>query len=108
MFQSSAIVLKHPCPIRTQRAGLGPTLGLKMQSKNQDEKKDLKRGWLMRGRKPKQESRATELRRILIEWKQAPASSRPSLRSFACELGTSHQLLAFSLKGLDEWQGQLY
>jgi hypothetical protein len=63
---------------------------------------------LMRGRKPKQESRATELRRILIEWKQAPEPSRPSLRALACELGTSHQLLAFYLNGLDEWQGREY
>jgi hypothetical protein len=62
----------------------------------------------MRGRKPKQESHATELRRILIEWKQAPESSRLSLRSLACELGTSHQLLAFFLNGLDEWQGRQY
>jgi hypothetical protein len=62
----------------------------------------------MSGRKPRQESRATELRRILIEWEQAPESSRPSLRSLACELGTSHQLLAFFLKGLDEWRGQQY
>lgn len=58
----------------------------------------------MRGRKPKDESRATEFRRRFIGWKQTPESSRPSLRALACELGTSHQLLKHYLKGLEEWQ----
>lgn len=51
-----------------------------------------------RGRKPAHESRATEFRRKLIEWKQTPESSRPSLRALARELGTSHQLLTFYLE----------
>jgi hypothetical protein len=58
----------------------------------------------MRGRKPRQESRAIQFRRKLIEWKQTPESSRPPLRALARELGTSHQLLAFLLKGLEKWQ----
>jgi hypothetical protein len=62
----------------------------------------------MRGRKPRQESRAIEFRRKLIEWKQTHASSRPSLRALARELGTSHQLLAFYLNGLEKWQGGEY
>ena len=53
------------------------------------------------GRRPANKSRARELRQELIAWKQAPESSRLSLRSLACKLGTSHQLLAFFLKGLD-------
>lgn len=60
------------------------------------------------GRKPSHESRATEFRRELIEWKQNPESSRPSLRALARELGTSHQLLAFYLMGLGEWQAREY
>jgi hypothetical protein len=60
------------------------------------------------GRKPAQESRATEFRRKLMEWKQTPKSSRPSLRALARELGTSHQLLTFYLKGFEEWQGKEY
>jgi len=60
------------------------------------------------GRKPAQESRATEFRRTLMAWKQTPESSRPSLRALARELGTSHQLLTFYLKGLGKWQGKEY
>jgi hypothetical protein len=59
-----------------------------------------------RGRKPMQESRATEFRRKLIEWKQTPESSRRPQRALARELCTSHQLLAFYLKGLEKWQGE--
>jgi hypothetical protein len=55
------------------------------------------------GRKPKRESRAAEFRQRLIAWKQLPESLRPSLRALACELGTSHQLLAHYLDGLEEW-----
>lgn len=62
----------------------------------------------VRGRKPAQESRATEFRRKLMEWKQTPQSSRPSLRALAGELGTSHQLLSFHLKHLDRWQAKEY
>jgi hypothetical protein len=60
------------------------------------------------GRKPAQESRATEFRRTLIAWKQTAESSRPSLRVLACELGTSHQLLSFYLKSLEKWQIKEY
>jgi DNA-binding transcriptional MocR family regulator len=58
----------------------------------------------MRGRKPKQESRAREIRARLLVWKQSPESLRPSLRALAAETGVSHQLLSFYLKGLEEWQ----
>jgi hypothetical protein len=60
------------------------------------------------GRKPTQESRATEFRRRLTAWKQTPVSLRPSLRALARELGTSHQLLTFYLKRLEKWQGKEY
>ena len=56
------------------------------------------------GRKPKEESRATELRQALIEWQETPKSSRPSLRALAAELGTSHQLLKHYLDGLEKWR----
>lgn len=59
----------------------------------------------MRGRKPKQESRGTEIRARLAGWKQMP-ESRPSLRTLARELGTSHQLLSHYLEGLEKWQAQ--
>ena len=54
------------------------------------------------GRKPAQESRATEFRRSLIAWQQTPESSRLSLRALARELGTSHQLLKHYLDGLEK------
>ena len=57
----------------------------------------------MRGRKPKQESRSTEIRQRLVEWSQTPASARPSLRALARELGTTHQLLGHYLDRLEEW-----
>jgi hypothetical protein len=53
------------------------------------------------GRKPAYESRATELRQRLIVWKQMPIALRPSLRAFAIQLGTSHQILSYYLGGLD-------
>lgn len=56
----------------------------------------------IRGRKPKQESRAAEIRARLAEWKQMPEFSRPSLRALARELGTSHQLLNHYLFTLEE------
>jgi hypothetical protein len=59
-----------------------------------------------RGRKPAYESRAAELRQKLTVWKDIPESERPSLRALARETNTSHQLLAFFLKGLEEWQHQ--
>jgi hypothetical protein len=58
----------------------------------------------MRGRKPTQESRSTEFRQSLIEWKQSPEWSRPSLRALARQLGTSHQLLKHYLDGLEKWR----
>src|SRR5258708_4296467 len=61
-----------------------------------------------RGRKPADESRARILRSRLVVWKQTPESQRVSLRTLAAELGTSHQLLAFYLRGLDEWQRKDY
>jgi hypothetical protein len=56
------------------------------------------------GRKPKQESRATELRQALIAWKQIPEGSRPSLRYLALQLQTSHQLLTHFLRTLEDWE----
>jgi transcriptional regulator with XRE-family HTH domain len=60
----------------------------------------------MRGRRPKQESRAEEFRQQLIDWRRAPEFSRPSLRALARELGTSHQLLGHYLSGLEAWSGR--
>lgn len=37
-----------------------------------------------------------------------PEFSRPSLRTLAGELGTSHQLLSFYLKNLHKWQSKEY
>jgi hypothetical protein len=62
----------------------------------------------MSGRNPKPESRGTEFRATLSEWKRTPENLRPSLRALARDLGTSHQLLAFYLKGLEEWQAEEY
>jgi hypothetical protein len=62
----------------------------------------------MRGRKPKQESREAELRSRLIAWNQTREAFRPSLRTLARELGTSHQLLGFCLKNLHKWQSKQY
>jgi len=62
----------------------------------------------MRGRKPKKESRATEFRERLLAWKRIPESSRPSLRALARGLGTSHQMLAHCLTGLEKWQADEY
>jgi hypothetical protein len=58
----------------------------------------------MSGRKPAQESRATEFRQKLMEWKQTPQSLRPSLRALARMLVTSHQLLKHYLDGLEKWR----
>lgn len=62
----------------------------------------------MRGRRPRQESRETEIRARLAEWKGTPEFARPSLRALARKLGTSHQLLRHYLKRWDQWQGQEY
>lgn len=56
-----------------------------------------------RGRKPANESRATEFRLRLWKWKQTPEAERISLRALAVELNTSHQLLSSYLDTLDEW-----
>jgi hypothetical protein len=60
----------------------------------------------MRGRKLKLQSRATEFRQRLIQWKQSPVSFRPSLRALAGDLATSHQLLSYFLSTLDEWRSE--
>ena len=60
------------------------------------------------GRKPAHESCATEFHHSLTAWQRTPESSRPSLRALARELGTSHQLLSFYLKRLDQWQANEY
>jgi hypothetical protein len=60
----------------------------------------------MKGRKPKQESRAVEFRHRLVEWKHLPEHVRPSLRALAIDLGTSHQLLQHYLDGLEKWQAR--
>jgi hypothetical protein len=62
----------------------------------------------VRGRKPKAQSRGTEICVKLAEWKRVPESSRPSLRALAYALGTSHQLLGFYLKNLHKWQSKEY
>jgi hypothetical protein len=61
-----------------------------------------------RGRKRISESRATEIRARLAEWKQIPEPIRISLRALAAEMGTSHQLLAFYLRRWDMWQAKEY
>ena len=61
-----------------------------------------------RGRKPGGESRAASIRARLVTWRRDPESQRVSLRALAAELGTSHQLLSFYLRGLDDWQRKDY
>jgi hypothetical protein len=61
-----------------------------------------------RGRKAIGESQASAIRTRLVSWRQTPETSRISLRALASELGTSHQLLAFYLRGLDKWQKTEY
>lgn len=65
---------------------------------------DLESRGARRGRKPAGESRAAEIRARLAAWKQTPEQERISLRTLAAELGTSHQLLSFYLRGLDKRQ----
>lgn len=65
-------------------------------------------GRLRGGRKPASESRATEIRARLVEWKQIPEPIRISLRALAAEIGTSHQLLSFYLRRWDKWQAKEY
>ena len=57
-----------------------------------------------RGRKPASQSRAPEIRTKLLKWKETPNPQRISLRALAAEIGTSHQLLSFHLRRLEEWQ----
>src|SRR5258708_4160965 len=66
--------------------------------------KGIKEAAPKRGRKRISESRATEIRTRLVEWKQIPEATRISLRALAAEIGTSHQLLSFYLERLNEWQ----
>src|SRR5438094_5272847 len=58
----------------------------------------------MKGRKRKEESRATVFRQQLTESKQTPKALRPSLRALARDLGTTHQLLSHYLAGIDKWR----
>ena len=60
----------------------------------------------MRGRKRKEESRATEFRQKLVEWQQTPESLRLPLRAVARELHTSHALLQHYLNNLGKWQAE--
>jgi len=62
----------------------------------------------MRGRKPKQESRAAEIRAKLAAWKRTPEGAKPSLRTLAREIGTSHQLLSHYLQHWAKWQSKEY
>jgi hypothetical protein len=57
-----------------------------------------------RGRRSADESVAKAIRTRLASWLLEPEDQRPSLRELAVELGTSHQLLSFYLKGLNDWQ----
>jgi hypothetical protein len=57
-----------------------------------------------RGRKTRQESRSAEFRQRLLIWKQTPEGCRPSLRTLARQMGTSHQLLGHYLIGLEKWR----
>ena len=61
-----------------------------------------------RGRKRIKESRAAEIRARLVQWRQIPEPQRISLRALAAEIGTSHQMLSFYLRGLDKWQASEY
>lgn len=63
---------------------------------------------MRRGRKPAGESRTAEILGRLAAWKQTPQPERISLRALAAELGTSHQLLCFYLRGWDKWQMKEY
>jgi hypothetical protein len=62
-----------------------------------------KTGKKKRGRKRVGETRAAEIRAKLAVWRDEPELGRRSLRALAGELGTSHQLLSFYLRGLDKW-----
>lgn len=61
-----------------------------------------------RGRKPADESRAAGICTKLLAWRQTPEPQRISLRALAIQIGTSHQLLSFHLRRLDEWQSKEY
>jgi hypothetical protein len=60
----------------------------------------------MKGRKGKEESRATELCQRLIVWQQTAESMRPSLRALARGLRTSHSLLQHYRSKLAKWQAE--
>jgi hypothetical protein len=59
------------------------------------------------GRKAKAESRGEELRTRLLAWQKTPDATRPSLRSLAKELNTSHTLLQHYLQPLGPWHPEL-
>jgi (2Fe-2S) ferredoxin len=61
-----------------------------------------------KGRRPSAESDGDRIRARLKIWRDEAPEPRPSLRQLAKELGTSHQLLCFYLRGLDEWQFQVH
>ncbi len=61
-----------------------------------------------RGRRSADDSHATAIRTRLTSWLREPEDQRPSLRALAIQLGTSHQLLSFYLKGLNKWQRKDY
>jgi hypothetical protein len=56
------------------------------------------------GRRPKEDTRADELRERLVKWSYFPPKERPSLRKLAEALNTNHQLLSHLLVGLEEWE----
>jgi len=56
------------------------------------------------GRRLASESRSSEIRAKLLEWRRTPLDQRVSIRTLGVQLGVSHQLLSFYLKGLDKWQ----
>jgi hypothetical protein len=60
------------------------------------------------GRRQVEDSNAAAIRARLATWLREPEAQRPSLRALALELGTSHQLLSFYLKGLNDWQRKEY
>jgi hypothetical protein len=49
-----------------------------------------------------------EIRARLTAWMQTPEARRVSLRALAAEMGCSHQLLGFYLRGWYAWRGREY
>jgi (2Fe-2S) ferredoxin len=61
-----------------------------------------------KGRRPSAESDGDRIRARLKFWRDEAPEPRPSLRQLAKELGISHQLLCFYLRGLNEWQSKVH